>query len=392
MAIPTLSDIYNGIISDLNSKLGIVISIFGKNFSRAMAAVQAAKMWLIYRNIAKVQKNIFVDTADRESSGGTLERFGRVKLNRDPFLATAGIYEIEVTGTIGGVVPANTVFKSNDDASSPSKLYVTDSEFTLAGSSVLVTVRALEVGLDSRLVAGDKMTLTSPLVNVDSEATVDSEITIPLAAEDIEDYREKVMIAFRIESQGGSRGDYILWSLDTQGVRKVYPYAISGAVNEMNLYVEANVDDSGPTFPGQPTAQMLLDVEEVIERDPDTTLELYERSRRPVGMIIHFLEPSPKYIDIEITDLFDDSASVKTIIENAVIALLHDVRPFIDGADDPNNMNKWLYISNLVGAVNSAIGQSNNFSALTFTVDSAPATSYEFINGNIPILNSITYV
>ena len=98
--IPTYIELYNGVLSDLETQMQVSVPIFGKNFLRALAVVQAGKLWLYYKAIANVQKNIFIDTAEPESIGGTLERFGRVKLNREPFSARAGEYIVTVTGSI----------------------------------------------------------------------------------------------------------------------------------------------------------------------------------------------------------------------------------------------------------------------------------------------------
>ena len=85
ITIPTLKELYDQVLSDLETQYSISIPLFGKNFLRALAMVQAAKLKIFYLAVANLQKNIFVDTADPEASGGTLERFGRVKLGRNPF-------------------------------------------------------------------------------------------------------------------------------------------------------------------------------------------------------------------------------------------------------------------------------------------------------------------
>ena len=131
ITIPTLKELFDDIVADLESELTVTIPVFGPIFIRALAAVQAAKLKLYYLTIGQLQKNIFVDTADPESSGGTLERFGRIKLNRNPFPATAAQYDIDVTGTIGATIPAGRTFKSDDDALNPGKLYILDAEFEL---------------------------------------------------------------------------------------------------------------------------------------------------------------------------------------------------------------------------------------------------------------------
>jgi hypothetical protein len=135
--------------------------------------------------VAKVQKNIFVDTAEPEASGGTLERFGRVKLNRNPFPAVAGQYVITITGQAGAVVPAQSTFKADDSTSSAGQLYILDTQYTLVSATATITVRALTAGLAAKLIPGDTLTAAQPIALVDSSAVVASEFIQPLAAEDL---------------------------------------------------------------------------------------------------------------------------------------------------------------------------------------------------------------
>jgi len=54
MAIPTLSELFNDVLGDLEAEFNITIPLFGKNFLRALAAVKAAKLKLVYLTIASV--------------------------------------------------------------------------------------------------------------------------------------------------------------------------------------------------------------------------------------------------------------------------------------------------------------------------------------------------
>ncbi len=205
--IPTIAQLYQGVLNDLQTQYGVTISPVGKVFLRAVAGVQAAKLKLIYLYIANVQKNIFVDTADSESVGGTLERFGRVKLNRNPFPAVAGQYSVRLSGTIGSVIRAATTFKSDDDSLNPGMIFILDDAFTLVTGTDLITIRALTSGTISALNTGDTLTATSPIALVNSSVTVVSQIQQPLDAETIEEYRQKVINSYQLSAQGGSAVD-----------------------------------------------------------------------------------------------------------------------------------------------------------------------------------------
>lgn len=388
--IPTYIELYNGVLSDLETQMQVSVPIFGKNFLRALAAVQAGKLWLYYKAIANVQKNIFIDTAEPESIGGTLERFGRVKLNRDPFSARAGEYVVTVTGSIGAVIPAQSTFKSDDTVINSGKLFILDSAYTLVATTDSITIRALEAGNDSKLNIGDTLTATAPIALVDSVVTTSAETIEPSAEENIEDYREKALDAYRLEPQGGAATDYRLWSADAQGVKQSYPYAKTGVVNEINLFVEATIADS-IDGKGTPSALLLTDVEEVVEFDPDTTRPTYERGRRPLGVIVNFLPVTVLNVDVTINGFVGLTVDIQNAIELSLIDEINLVRPFVAACDILDEKNDILDSNKIISIIlNTRPGSV--FGAITLNVGGVPYNSYTFINGNIPYVNSINFV
>ncbi len=388
--IPTYIELYNDILSDLETQMQVSIPIFGKNFLRALAVVQAGKLWLYYKAIANVQKNIFIDTAEPESIGGTLERFGRVKLNREPFSARAGEYVVTVTGSIGAIIPAQSTFKSDDTVINSGKLFILDSAYTLVATTDSITIRALEAGNDSKLNIGDTLTATAPIALVDSIVTVSAETIEPSAAENIEDYRDKALDAYRLEPQGGAATDYRLWSADAQGVKQSYPYAKTGAVNEINLFVEATIADS-TDGKGTPSALLLTDVEEVVEFDPDTTRPTYERGRRPLGVIVNFLPVTVLNVDVTINGFVGLTVDIQNAIELSLIDEINLVRPFVAACDILDEKNDILDSNKIISIIlNTRPGSV--FGAITLNVGGVPYNSYTFINGNIPYVNSINFV
>lgn len=392
MNTPTLQELYESILQDLESEVGINIPLFGKFFLRGLAAVQAAKLKIYYLASAFVLKNIWVDTADPESIGGTLERFGRVKLNRSPFPATQGRYQIQVTGTIGATVPAGTIFKADDDSAAPGKLFQADTAFTLIAATGSLEIRALEGGLDSRLEVGNNVTSTSPLNLINNQAEVTAENEIPLNREDLEQYREITIQSFQLEPQGGAVSDYRLWSADAQGVQRVYPYATPGVVNGVDVYVEATPLDSIDGN-GTPSPALLTDVSEVIEFDPDTTQPLNLRGRRPINVVLQVIPITPLEVDITINDVVGIGAAEQALIQAAIEQLLFETRPFIAGADIIENKNDVLNINELIFTIQNVIPATASFGAVDLVVDSvAIPISYTFQDGDIPFLNSLNYV
>lgn len=386
ITIPKLQALYNKLIADLESEFSISIPLFGKLFLRPLASALSGSFKLLYLTIADTQKNIWVDTADPE----TLKRYGRVKLNRDPFAATQGQYAVAVTGTIGSTIPALTVFKSNDNAQNPGKLFILDTGYTTVSSPDAITLRALESGLGSQLNVGESLTATAPINGVDDAATVTAESVTPQAEEDIEDYREKVLAAYRIEPQGGAAADYRIWSYDAQGVKQTYPYATSGSANEVDVFVEATIADS-TDGKGTPSGTTLTDVAAVIEQDPDTSKPLSERGRRPLAVFaVNVLPVVIREIAITITDFVDITAAKETIILDALTEAIAEIRPFIAGADVLSSKNDTLGQNNIISIILNAIPGAQ-FTSVSMTVDASPETNYVFDLGNIPHLDTVTY-
>ena len=384
ITIPTFSELQTSIQSSLESQMGTTLPTFGKNYLRAMSIVLASKQWLYYKAIGLLQKNIFADTADPESLGGTLERFGRVKLQRNPFPAIAGEYTVQLVGTLGAIVPASTTFKSDDTSSSPGFLFILDDSFVLDGTDI-ITLRALTPGIDSRLTIGDTLTVTGPIALVNSIVTVLTESVIPESAETIEDYRQKVLNAYRLEPQGGSGSDYRIWASDAQGVKESYPYARSGYTSEINLYIEATIADS-TDGKGTPSGAILSDVEDAIELPTAT-----RPSRKPLTAIVNYLPVTINEIDIEITDYAGITIDIETLIFSAIESELALIRPFVGSIDILADKKDIFDINKIISVILLAVPGSS-FGAVVLNVDAVPVSTVTFTNGNIPNLNSITYV
>lgn len=389
--IPTLAELQSQIENDIRTELGITKTWIGKVMLRVLALVQAAKLKIFYLHVAQVRKNIFVDTATDEFSGGTLQRFGRVKLGRDPYPAVAGEYVLNVTGISGGVIAKGQTFKSSLGSTSPDKMFEVLAAITLSTTTGLVSVKALEAGTDSVLQVGDELEATSPIENVNSLADVDSITTTAVESEDLEDYRNLTIQSFQLEPQGGAATDYRIWSADAVGVRMVYPYTKSGAIYTVQVFVEALPENTDPGHPvGTPPASMLTDVEEVIELDPDTTKDINERGRRPLQAVVEVLPAVPIAVTITISDLSDKSAPVIAAIETAIEDLFYTIRPYIPGADGTNRHDT-LYISALIAAIFDSIAENISFSNVSIEIGAVVYSQYTFGNttvtyGNYPYL------
>lgn len=386
---PTTKSIVESIEKDLKSKLNLNEDQLRKVLS-AVSAVVGAQLKLVYLRVLDVQQNLYPDTADLAANGGELERLGRIYLNRNPNPATPGRYTISLVGEAGAVIRPNLTFKSNEDSKSPGELYTTDSEYILTGAADSIEIRAFEGGTAFALEVGDELTITEPVIGVDQVVEVAAILEDPKAAESTEAYRQAILDAIQLEPQGGAKTDYRLWAADAQGVRRVYPYVKSGEAGTVQIFVEATTADSSDGL-GTPTASILVEVEEVLEFDPDETKPTNERGRRPIQANLEILPIDLVPVDVTITALEDNTTAIRSAIEDNLRAYLLEVRPFIDGADLARNKNDILYAARLQSVVTDVIDSGNFFTDFVMEVDGVATTSSTFTGANIPYLRNLTF-
>ena len=386
-SIRTISEIYENLSNDLRNKLNLADDDLKKVLD-AVALSLAGEFKLTYLFLADIQNNLFPDTADTSENGGTLERLGSIYLNRNLKPATSGTFEVLVVGEVGSTLRSGLTFKSNDNSLNPGNLYVLDQEVILAGNDT-IEIRSLEGGSNQSLETSDTLTITEPVIGVEKTVEVSEILIQPLAAEEVEDYRISILQAIQLEPQGGAKTDYRIWAKDAQGVRFVYPYVKDGSAGIVQVYTEATKEDSTDGN-GTPSAALLLNVAEVIELDPDITLDTNSRGRRPIQANIEVLPIVPIPIDITIIGLQETSSDIENNIMTNLAEFLTQVRPFVSGADLDRNKNNILYSAKLQAVVTDVLNASNFFTDFNMSVQGVNQTSFLFARENIPYLRNLT--
>lgn len=374
ITIPTIKELFDGALANFESEYSISVNPFGKAFLVALAGVLSMLLWLVYLGIGATQKNIWYDTCDYE----TLNRFGYTILGRFPFVAVNAQYTITVTGSIGGVIPATTVFQSDTDSQNPGQLYQIDTAHVLAATSENVIVNALVGGLGSQLQIGDTMTSTSPLLNVANQAIVITENIAPENAENLEDYRAKIGQKIRLTPGSWNAVDYRLVGLGVVGVEDIYAYGISATA--VNVWVQGTTPIA---YPG-PSAS-------------PTVISAYTAALEAVRPLPAFdinIASCP-INDIDVTVTMGSfpafSPTQETDIENAVRAFINGIKPFIAAADTVAERNDIIAGYNLGTVISQAV-PGYGYSSVTFDVAGTPETVWQADNGNIAFFNSIVFV
>lgn len=376
---PTIQNIFERFSSALKAELNIPANEDLKEHFSALGSVASSEMKLLYLFAEDIQRNLYPQTADPVSEGGMLENLGLLYLGRLPKPATATFLQLRVNGVAGGVLRTNLTFKSDLN----NAVYILDTEYVLNGINDLITVRSIDVGIDTILSINSELSITEPVQGVESTVFVNSVITPAVSAETIEQYRKAIVDAIQLEPTGGAKTDYRFWGRDAVGVRDVYPYVKQNDAGTIEIYVEAEN--------GNVTPQMIIDVENVIELDPNTSKPIYERGRRPMQAILDVKSVVPMLIDIEIVGLNINTLSIQNSIFSSIEAYLRNIRPFIDGGQLLRDKNDVLNIARLTNVVSDTIDVDNYFLDLKMFVDGAPYEIYTFGLGRIPKLNGITY-
>ena len=387
---PTIKELKESISNDLRSRLNISDDKLKKVLD-AMASVLAAQFKLTYLALNDVQRNLYPDTADTSENGGMLDRLGRIYLNRDIRPATSAIYEVQVTGQVGSTLRSGLTFKSNDDARNAGKLFVLDNEFTLANQTETINIRSLGGGSEFELEIGNELTITEPVIGVSQTIEVTGVDTEPVEAESVENYRAAILRAIQLEPQGGSRTDYRIWASDASGVRFVYPFVKDNEPGTVQVFVEANSDDSTDGN-GTPSQAILDDVEDVIKLDPDSTKPISERGRIPIQANLEVLPIETLPVDVEIINLQNDTSAIRQAIESNLINYLSTIRPFVDGADLLRNRNDVLFAARLSSTASDVLEAGNFFQSFNMIVDGTNVINFLFEKEKIPYLRNVTYI
>jgi hypothetical protein len=135
----------------------------------------------------------------------------------------------------------------------------------------------------------------------------------------------------------------------------------------------------------------LSDVEDVIEFDPDTSKPLNERGRRPLAVfLVNVLPITPLDVDITISSYVGLTPTIQASILAAITDALTKVRPYVAGADIDSKKNDIFGQFNISFIIQQAVPGSR-FDSIVLSVDGIEVSAYQFLNGDIPYLNSITY-
>lgn len=361
VTIPTVSEIREQIISDIEAQIGVTVPILPKAFVRVLATVLAGGRHLLYRLARWIYQQIFPQTADAEA---LLRVGGRYGIIRTP--AVRARLTATATGEEDTEIPSGTLWVGAANGLT----YEQTADATIASGTATVTVECLTAGADGNLEDAETLTLATPIAGLDSEATIASTVVTGVDQEDIEDYRTRVLQRMQNQPQGGAAPDYIGWAREVAGIVKAFAFrTAAGYVTVYPLQATTGADRI-------PSTEKIQEVEDYLN----------SVERRPLCANVLAEAMTKLTVDIEITGLSPSDATTKARIESALEDWLYAAYPQ-QYVDEVNPTNK-LSVAAIWGIIWAAGAIAT---AVSMEVDSTPYTNYTLADDEIVKLGSLTW-
>lgn len=301
MTIPTIADIRDQILTDIQTGLGLPQPLLSRSTWGIMATAIAGATVLLYRFGAWVERQIFPQTADIDSLILRANELGLVRVPSRAWTGTATI-----TGTDTTVIPSGTLWQING------QVYAMTEAATISGTTN-ISLEALETGDSTNRTAGDILTIVTPQTGVNREATITATTLTGEDEEPIADFRARIISRQQNPPQGGAIPDWILWTLEVPGISECK--VARPAAGSVTVYPLTDEDDPADRIPD---AGKLAEVEAYIS-DP---------IRAPIGSaFIAAAAPTEIVFDVDIANLSPNTAAIRTAIEDAIEAHLYSRRP-----------------------------------------------------------------
>jgi uncharacterized phage protein gp47/JayE len=393
-ATPTTADVAENICAQIELSVGQTIPLLPKAFTRVLAKALAGVLVLVYRYAGFIFLQMFVAYASSEDTVingrvvNPLTEWGRLVGVGDPIAATRAELTATVTVLVQtGDLPSGTQLLFADTG----VVYVTTAAVDLDAATVIVSIRASSdqdgnggEGSIGNLEIGDVVSFANKPPNIASDAVVASVVTTGADAEDVDDYRARIIRRCQNKPQGGAYADYRVWA-SVSGIANVYPY--TGGPGEVDVYVEATVASSGNSD-GIPTGAQITAVAAAIELDVAGLA-----SNRPVNAAVNVYAITRRAFDVTVNGLdASDIPGAEDTIEQAVDEYLRSREPFIVGLSVLPRVDR-VTSAAIAGVVDDAVSAvGGTIGAVSVTISAAPVVAYSLADGEKAKLGVLTFI
>lgn len=370
---PTVADINDAIISNIETQIGDTIPILPVAFVRVLAKVLAGVIILLYKYGNFTFLNLFVSTASFQATtvNGTivtpLIEWGRLVGAGDPVPAVAAelTATITVTNQTGDPIPIGTQLVYDPTG----VVYLMTAAVLRDAATKVITIEAASdpaggggLGTIGNLEDGSLVSFANPIPDVVRDAVIASTVTSGEDAEPEAQYRQRVQDRFQKRPQGGALVDHEIWGEEAAGIINVYPYTgdIPGTTEN---YCEADTVSSGSPD-GLPTAPQLQAALDSINLDVAG-----RATRRAANALALVFSITRRDFEVEVIGLdAPDPATTQTAITDGLETVFAGYEPFIGGV---TVVPKDRITSAEIGGKVFEIAQANNATFSTVLVKAA---------------------
>ena len=332
---PTISTLVERISADISANITGAVTLAQKSVLRTLGRIYAGAVHLLYGFVDNLANQLFATTASTTFLDQIGSEFGVVRN-----AATSAVGTITITGTAGTLIPAGTELQNTEGFK-----YTTDADATIGAGTITVAVTASVAGVDSNDVASAILAFTSPIINVDSTATVDSDALTGGADIETDDaYRERVLSRKRQAPSGGTEFDLITWALENSGVTRAWADDLFQGPGSVAVYFVRDGDVS--IFPD--AAEIATVRAYIVSHTDHATGQIVGLpvTAEP-GLFV--LAPTPLTVNMTI-NIFPNT----TAVQNAITTNLEDL--FLREAGPTNT----LFLSRISEAISASAGEERH--------------------------------
>lgn len=368
---PTIQEIAENVINDIESKLGQSVPFLAKAAFRVMSVAFGGIWFLLYKQGVWFYNQTFPQLASEKY----LELLGENKrVIRAQAVAWEGTADIVIINS--GDLFAGQQLINN----ATSVIYILSNTYSVTPGTQSVALKATTPGEIGALVTGTEIDFVSPIGITENTAVITAETVTAADIEDLEAYRSRVLDAYQKQPQGGALADYEKWAEETPNVINAYPY--SGTLpSEVFVYIE--VDNQTDGIPTSPQIAAALNY---ITYDPVTG----DQDRKPVTADVTTLAIIRSAYDVEIIGLAPNTTEIRNAIETALANYFLGREPYILGL----SINRFDQITDsevTAIAINTASAKGAIFTGLNLEKGGSPVVIDTLGDGEKAKLGVLTW-
>lgn len=369
--IPELRTLITRMQADIATDTGEEDVRIRQSFPWALARALSGSLWGLYK---------FAESTLAELHPATAKDWGIAAWGQSwgiPRLAAASAQEaITITFTGAATVPLGAVYTREDGAE-----YTLDAAVTRVGAGTSAgAVTAVTAGAAGSCDTATVLSLSTPIVNVTTDAVTTSETTAGSDEETLSEWQERILARMADTPQGGSDTDYIAWTravdstIDKVWVFSHVPY-LGNVTVRFTIFPDPTASQSARPATVVPGGTLITDVQTAI------------RALSPANAKdrVYAAAPSTRTIEARIL-LSNDSVALQTAVEDELDSMFQNIAI-------STTTTTTLYEDDIRAAIRLAVKEDDPLGSFTLvTIEGIAPANVTVAASTIPIRGVVTWV